>query len=419
MKQITKRKHILYRPGALCLLLAFVLLLSGCSLTLSGAERGEKTHGEISAGTNPIRNGVSPDENNSFDSRSIEVRAEQVLSEMTLEEKVAQLFVLTPEQLTGYDQVTQAGSATQEAYDRFPCGGLIYMQENLQDAEQTREMLSAVQQISRDRTGLPLLTMTDEEGGSVRRISGNFEGIPEISSMAEIGASESAADAYEAGRTMGTYLSDLGFNCDCAPVADVLTNPANTVVRDRCFGSDPELVSVMAGALAEGLEEQGVIAVWKHFPGHGSTSADTHEGYAYTDRTLEELYSYDLIPFRDAIADGARMIMAAHIALPNVTGDNVPASLNRQILTDLLRNRLGYEGVIMTDALNMGAVTAQYSPGEAAVLAVQAGADLLLMPEDPQSARQAILDAVSAGRLSEARINESVLRIITLKLNDL
>ncbi len=175
----------------------------------------------------------------------------------------------------------------------------------------------------------------------------------------------------------------------------------------------------MAGALAEGLEEQGVIAVWKHFPGHGSTSADTHEGYAYTDRTLEELYSYDLIPFRDAVADGARMIMAAHIALPNVTGDNVPASLNRQILTDLLRNRLGYEGVIMTDALNMGAVTAQYSPGEAAVLAVQAGADLLLMPEDPQSARQAILDAVSAGRLSEARINESVLRIITLKLNDL
>ena len=343
-------------------------------------------------------------------------RAESFLSTMSLEDKVSQLLILTPDQLTGVSGTTLAGENTRAAYNAMPAGGIICMSPNLDNTQQTQEFLANLQQFSRNRTGLPLFTFVDEEGGSVARISGQFAEYPAIQDMAVLGAAGDTAVAEETGRTIGTCLSTLGFTCDFAPVADVLSNPANQVVRDRSFGSDPALVSQMACALGRGLESQGVYAVYKHFPGHGATADDTHNGYAWTGRTLDELRACELLPFQAAIDQGAAFIMTAHISLPNAAGEDVPASLSYAMTTQLLREEMGFDGIVVTDALNMGAVANQYSSAEATVKAVEAGADMLLMPARAVSAREGLLDAVASGRLTEERIDASVRRILLLKL---
>lgn len=343
--------------------------------------------------------------------------AEQILNHLTLEEKIWQLFMLTPEELTGTGTVTMAGDRTREAIDEKPVCGIIYMPPNLESREQITEMLERTQQFSIERIGLPMLLAVDEEGGSVRRINGRgITGDAEIPSMQYIGSTGDYSAAYAIGMQMGQYLSELGFNTDFAPVADVLTNPENNVVRDRSFGSDPELVSDMVVSLMNGLRVNRVIPTLKHFPGHGSTSEDSHEEYAVSYQSLNELMDEDLVPYKKGISNGAEIIMAGHISLPNVTGNMIPASLNSEIINGLLREKLGYGGVVITDALNMGAITEHYDSADAAVAAIQAGCDILLMPSDWYSAYQGVLEAVKDGVLQEERIDESVRRIIALKL---
>ncbi len=345
----------------------------------------------------------------------------ELLSAMTTDEKIAQLFVVTPEALTALEgPVDRAGETTRAAFDRLPVGGIIYMGQNLRSADQTRAMLADMDQISRERIGLPVFLAVDEEGGTVARISGTgrFD-IPAQPDMAELGAAGDPALAKAQGLTIGTYLKDLGFNLDFAPVADVWTEPGNTVVQRRSFGSDERVVSVMALACAEGLQEAGVLPCLKHFPGHGATLEDSHLDFAVSPRSLDELLSCELVPFRDGAAAKVPMIMVGHISVPAVTGDETPASLSPTLVTELLRDTLGYEGLVITDALNMGAITAHYTQGEAAVLALLAGCDLLLMPEDPAACAAAIRQALEEGRLSMARIDESVERILRCKLTDL
>ena len=331
---------------------------------------------------------------------------------------MAQLFIIQPEAILDVGTAVAAGDATREAIDKYPVGGFIYFGENLQSKEQTREMLHNVQAYSTERTGFPAFLSVDEEGGTVARVAGtgNFD-VPDIGDMADIGAAGDVDAAKQVGEDIGSYLAELGFNLDFAPVADVLSNPENTVVRKRSFGSDPELVSDMAIAVSDGLEEKGLLSAYKHFPGHGATSADTHKGYAYTDKTLEELEACELIPFQRCIADGAKIIMAAHISVPNVTGDDTPTSLSKTMVTDILREKMGYTGLVVTDAMNMGAITEEYTSAEAAVKALQAGVDVVLMPENYQQAYQGVLDAVADGTLTEERIDESVTRILTVKLD--
>lgn len=348
----------------------------------------------------------------------LEEAVDQYLSQMTVEEKAAQLFILLPEALVnGTGTVTAAGSVTQDAINRIPVGGLIYMEGNLQSREQVQTMLANVQTYSMERTGLPMLLCVDEEGGTVARIgkSGRF-GVPVIEDMAVLGERQSTEEAYDAGVTMGAYLSELGFNVDFAPVADVWSNPENTVVKKRSFGSDPAMVSAMAIAVAQGLESQNIHAAYKHFPGHGCTAADTHEGYAYTDKSLDELMACELLPFQEAVDNGAKIIMIGHISLPNVTGDHTPASLSPEIITDLLRTQMQYDGIVVTDALGMGAIVRQYSSAEAAVQTILAGSDLILMPQNFEEAYQGILDAVENGTISQERLDESLRRILRMKI---
>ncbi|MBQ6586074.1 MAG: glycoside hydrolase family 3 protein [Coriobacteriales bacterium] len=343
--------------------------------------------------------------------------AQQKLESMTLEQKVAQLFIIRPEQIVDVKTVTAAGEATQKALQENPVGGICYFGKNLEDPDQTREMLANVQRYSMESSGIPLFLCVDEEGGAVARVSGNRHfGIINPGDMSELGATGNVAGARETGERMGAYLADLGFNVDFAPVADVWSNPANTVVATRSFGSDPQLVAQMALALGQGLESKGVTAVYKHFPGHGSTVQDSHDGYALVDKSLAELQECDLVPFQAAIDDGAGWIMVGHLSVPQITGDDTPASLSYAVCTKLLREQMGFKGIIVTDGLDMGAIVNMYGSGEAAVLALEAGVDVLLLPADYYEAYEAVLEAVRSGRISEQRLDESILRILEAKM---
>ena len=343
---------------------------------------------------------------------------QNIVDSMSLEEKVAQLFLVQPEAIVDIGTATAAGDATKQAINKTPVGGFVYFSDNLQSEQQVQDMLRNVQKYSEDRIGLPAFLSVDEEGGTVARVAstGRFD-VTDVGDMAKIGASGDVQQARQAGETIGSYLSELGFNLDFAPDADVLTNPDNTVVKKRSFGSDPRVVSDMSLAVAQGLAQHQVYSVYKHFPGHGATAGDTHQGYAYTDKTLDELKQSELIPFENAIQNNAEFIMAAHISAPRVTGDDTPASLSKTMITDILRGQMGYDGIVVTDAMNMGAVTEQYTSAQAAVKALQAGADLVLMPEDFQEAYQGVLDAVKDGTLTEQRINDSVTRIVKVKVH--
>lgn len=347
----------------------------------------------------------------------VEEQAAQLVSQMTLEDKIAQMFVITPNALTGYASgVTAAGDTTKEAYQSRPVGGIVYMADNLTDPEQTTTMLSNMQEIARERTGLPVFLCVDEEGGSVARIAGNDAfGVTDVGNMSDIGASGDVQNAYNAGSTIGSYLAALGFNVDFAPVADVLTNPDNQVIGQRSFGSDAQTVAGMVTSELQGLSAAGVYGMVKHFPGHGGTSGDSHDGAVSTDKTLEELMAEELVPFQSAIDGGVNFVMVGHISAPNVTGDNAPATLSKVLITDVLRGQMGYNGIVITDAMNMEAITGFYNSDKAAVLAVTAGADMILMPADYNTAYTGILNAVNDGTITEERINESVTRIVKAK----
>lgn len=403
----------------LCLLLG-----AGVYWFLNGSvgEKGEGSYGALPLGAPYAKAGIQAaaqvsGKGTDAEEAWQETRIQRVLESMTLEEKVNQLFMITPEALTGVGTVIQAGDGTREALEEHPVGGLIYFAQNLKDPDQTRTMLENTQEYASARSGFPIFLSVDEEGGQVARVGSNPAfGVPEIGNMSEVGAGGDTQEAYETGSTIGAYLKDLGFNMDAAPDADVLTNPANEVVKYRSFGSDPELVSRMAAAELKGLNDQGIIGMYKHFPGHGGTTADSHEGYVYVEENLEELKSGALVPFQDGADNGLRVIMVSHIACPEVTGDNTPATLSRQLVTDLLREDMGFDGLVITDALNMGAITEQYSSGEAAVAALNAGVDMLLMPADFQAAYDGVMAALENGELTEERIDESVRRILEIKL---
>ena len=347
----------------------------------------------------------------------LDEQASQLVSGMSLEDKVAQMFVITPEALTGYASVTAAGDTTKAAYESRPVGGLIYMADNLLSTEQTTEMLTNMQNIAMERTGLPVFLSVDEEGGTVARVAKNDAfGVTDVGNMSDIGATGDAQNAYNAGVTIGTYLKQLGFNVDYAPVADVLTNPDNTVIGTRSFGSDASVVADMVTKELEGLSSQGVFGVVKHFPGHGGVSGDSHDGAVTMDKSLEELMQTEFVPFQKAVENGVSFVMVGHISVPQVVGDNTPASLSQMMVSNVLREQLGYQGIVITDAMNMGAITGSYTADQAAVMAVNAGADMILMPQDYETAYNGLLQAVQDGTITEDRINESVTRIVKVKL---
>ena len=338
-------------------------------------------------------------------------KAQTLLDSMTLEEKVYQLFYVTPEILTGKDPVTLAGDATKTALESYPVGGLVYFSQNLVDREQTVNLLDNTQGYSK----IPLFLGVDEEGGTVSRIGSNPAlGGTAVDSMASYGKKGDPSAVYEAGTTIAKELTGLGFNMDFAPVADVAEG-AKAVIGTRSFGTDPQLCASLVSVMVKSLSAGKVVSCLKHFPGYGSASGDDHNGSASISKSLDELEACDFLPFQSGIADGAPFVMVSHLSAPQVTGDDTPSDLSSQIVTEILRNKLGFTGVIITDSHQMASITDHYSPAEAAVAALQAGADMVLMPNDLKAAADGVLAAVQAGTLAESRINESVLRILTAK----
>ena len=325
----------------------------------------------------------------------LDAAVDSTLAAYTLDQKVWQLFMV----------------GTQELEDSLcPVGGVILFGYDVRDSAQLRHLTDSLHALP----GRPLLSI-DEEGGRVARIGRNKAfNVPRIPPMLEL---KSAREAYESGRAIGSYLSLFGLDIDFAPVADVATNPLASAIGDRAFSSDPAVVAERVVQFAKGLSEEGVYACVKHFPGHGDTSADTHYGYAQNPRTWEELLQRDMVPFKAAIDAGVPMVMTAHISAPAVTGSGVPSTLSPLMLTEKLRGELGYKGVIITDALRMGAIAREYPAGQAAVLALQAGVDILLLPGDFLTAHKAVMEALESGALTEERIDQSVRRILELKLS--
>lgn len=332
------------------------------------------------------------------------------IMEMSLEDKVAGLFIVTPEALTGVSKAVKAGDGTKEALEKYPVGGLIYFKQNIQSKEQITEMLANTVSMSK----YPVFLAVDEEGAGVARVADAL-GLKKADSAAEIGESGDANNAYNTYKEIGTYLTEYGFNLNFAPVADVLTDPDNDAIGERSFGSDPAVVSSMVASSVTALEEVGVTACMKHFPGQGDANGDTHEGLASSDRTLEEIKSTELQPFVAGMEAGAQMIMVGHFTVPAIDEDNTPASLSKKVITDLLREEMGYNGVVITDALNMSAISEYYDSAQACIMAFKAGADMVLMPEDFEAAYEGVLAAVKDGTISEARINDSLRRVYRIK----
>ncbi|MDO4741969.1 MAG: glycoside hydrolase family 3 protein [Candidatus Saccharibacteria bacterium] len=323
------------------------------------------------------------------------------LEAMTLDEKVAQMLVVGREVVTGPDE------AEREMLGTVPYGGYILMSGAYGTLGQTHEMVEGLQAASKT----PLIIATDQEGGLVQRIQNiSYPRPTNIPDMYSVGETKDTEYAKAIGRVIAEELRVIGANVDMAPDADIYSNPYNTVIGRRSFSSDPKIVAKMSQAVAEGLVQNGVAATFKHFPGHGDTAVDSHKNLPVINRTREQLEESDFVPFRNAVENNAQFIMVGHIAMPQITGDNTPATLSYEITTGLLRDEFGYENLIITDGLNMGALTNNYAEEEIYAGAVEAGADLLLLPLNPQLA----LETIKA-KIPESRINESVYRILNFK----
>lgn len=339
---------------------------------------------------------------------------EAALASMTLREKVGQLFAVRPEALD-FEQRSGGMKLTcsmREDLRSYPVGGIVLFATNISSQSQMTALIRDFQRSA----GNSLLVAVDEEGGPVARLANSsaFD-LPKFPSASAIGTTGDPEQARTMGRTIGGYLKHYGFNLDLAPVADVNSNPLNPVIGRRAFSSDPDVTAGMVRAAVQGFHEAGMLCTLKHFPGHGDTLEDSHVGTATSTKTWEEMKAVELLPFEAGIAAGADVVMAAHITTPNATEDGLPASLSYTMLTERLRGELGFTGVICTDGLGMKAITDHYSPAEAAIAALDAGADLLLLPADLQEAFDGVVAAVESGRISEERLDESVRRILTLK----
>lgn len=351
------------------------------------------------------------------DDETVVRTTKDVLGKMSLREKVGQLFIVRPEALAENSNAETAPAtdrvddAVISRIEEYPVGGIALFSRNITSAEQLPMFISDLQSSSK----YPLFIAVDEEGGRVARIANSdFFNVASYKSMEDIGKSGDASKAEEVGRQIGSYLKELGFNLDFAPVADTNTNPQNIVIGDRSYGSDPALVARMVSAQLDGMHDSGIMGTLKHFPGHGDTKDDTHSGYVSIEKTWDELKECELVPFITALPK-ADMVMVSHITAVNVTSDKLPTSMSETMITGKLRNELGYDGVIITDAMAMGAVADSYTSDIAAVMAVKAGADIILMPESLEKSFNAVLNAVNSGEISISRIEESAERVLTLK----
>ena len=370
-----------------------LLLLTACSLTFKDEE-------EIPKQENPIEPDTSQEEVNPK-----EEWIEDTLDNLSLEEKIGQMLIVS-------DYSTSMTDELLANFNEVKPGGFILFGENIKSYEQTTNLIKDIKNTS----NIPLFISIDQEGGRVQRIKKLPDAtVSIIPPMYNLGLTNDINLAYEVGKVIGEELRVFDINMDFAPVLDIYSNPKNTVIGNRSFGTTAEIVSNMGISLAKGLENTGIIPVYKHFPGHGDTLEDSHTTLPIINKTKEELMDMELKPFIEAIENDAEIIMVSHLAVPKITGNNTPATLSKEIITDLLKEELGFDGIVITDALNMKALTNEYTEEEIYIKAINAGVDILLMPDFDIETINIIKQAITSAEISEEQIDKSVSKILDLK----
>lgn len=405
-----------YKRRYLFVSLCMVLLLAGCGLgkhksveekTMAAEKENvqeEGTTGEILTETEQIPEVT-------VDGMSLDI-----LKNMTLEEKIGQMLFVGLDTLRAdgkNGKLTKMNRTIKGKIEAWSPGGVILYGKNMEDKEQITELTEELQQVSR----IPLLIGTEEEGGENSRIASQEKiEVEETEEAQRIGEAGDRTKAQETGQIIGSYMKEMGFNLNFAPVADVSETAEHTIMGSRTYGSDAEVTSDMAAAFIRGIQAEGVSAVLKYFPGQGSLTADTHKGAADIIKTIKELRKTEFKPFSAGIDAGVDFIMVGHASVSSVTENQTPASLSKLMIAEILRNELQFDSVVITDSMNMKAITETYSAEEAAAKAVKAGADMILCPDNGREAYEGIRKAVKDGEIEEKRLDESVLRILRVKI---
>lgn len=393
-------------------LLIVIVTIAGCGGGNTGSPEPNGAggnSGQNSAPAAPSANDPKQEGNQAEPSPSQEQAADAVaeqLDKLTTAEKIGQLVLVGMEG-------TAPDEHTRKLIETYHVGGFIFYKDNIENSDQAMTLINRLKEYN-SANPLPLFLGMDEEGGRVSRMPKEFAKIPTAASIGSTGDPKAAETFYG---IIGDELSGFGLNLDFAPVLDVNSNPDNPVIGDRSFGDTPETVSRMGLAAMEGLSGKGVIPVAKHFPGHGDTSVDSHLGLPVVNHDMQRLKELELVPFQDAIKSGADMVMIAHLLLPKLDPDH-PSSFSKAVIHDLLREELGYEGVIVSDDMTMGAITENYSIEQAAVEFIEAGGNIVLVGHDyekEESVIRAITEAVKQGTISEEMLDERVGAILKLK----
>jgi beta-N-acetylhexosaminidase len=382
---------------------------------IGGLKQGTKYNFKIRA---YIETGAGKKVYGKFTSKEVATKShdsvKNQLLHMSLYEKVCQMFIVTPEALTGsVATVTTANASLKKAIQTYPVGGIIYFSANLQSVTQTKNMIKNTQSYSKKACGINMFICVDEEGGTVARCASKL-GTTKFKNMAYYGLRNSKAEVKQIGKTIGSDISGLGFNVDFAPVADVNINSGNEL-GNRIFSSNPNTVSSLTASFIKGIQSKNVSGALKHFPGLGAADGNTHsDGYVYIDRTKKQLKASEFVAFKGGIEAGADFVMVGH-QITSAAGDNKPSDLSKTVVTGWLKKELGFTGIAITDSHSMNTITKRYDSGTAAILAVKAGIDIVLMPEKPAEAIKAVYNAAKSGKISEKRIDDAVTRILTVK----
>ena len=340
---------------------------------------------------------------------TIDEKVEKTLNNMTLDEKIGQMITI-------FYNSQEMDNTLKSAIEDVKPGGFILFGDNITTYEKTLKLIKDIKGLSK----IPMFISIDEEGGNVQRLRQlkDYE-ITDIPYMYELGEKNDLELTYNVGKVIAEELKVFGINMDFAPVIDVYSNKDNKVIGKRSFGNSVDIVSKNGEILAKSLMDNGIIPVYKHFPGHGNTAIDSHYDLPVVNKTKEELLNSDLIPFVDAINKGANVIMIGHLAVPDITKDNTPASLSKELITNFLKKELNYNGLVVTDALNMGALTKYYDKDDLCGEAVKAGVDILLMPTSSRKCLSSIKTKVNNNEVSEEQINDSVRKILKLKYENI
>ncbi|WP_442262013.1 beta-N-acetylhexosaminidase [Tissierella sp.] len=328
------------------------------------------------------------------------------IKSMTLKEKIGQLLIV------GFEGTT-INEDIKKYINDYKVGGVIFFSRNIKNIDQSIKLINDIK-IQNKKNNIPLFISIDEEGGRVSRLPSEFKRLPSAKIIGDIDKKEVS---FEYGKIIGERLDKLGFNLDFAPVLDINSNLNNPVIGDRAFGNKTEVVTRNGIATMKGLKDKGIIAGIKHFPGHGDTEIDSHKDLPIIDKDIKALKELELVPFKNAIEEGADMIMIGHILYKDID-ESYPATMSKTIIEEILRNELSFEGVVISDDMTMGAVLKNYSLEDASVKYLNSGGDILLIchgEDNPELVFKAVEDAVNSQKISEKKIDEKVYRILNLK----